>query len=71
MAKLKNSVDPDTEVCPACGADWQGPPIPLESRQYYGDSTHFSRLIGVEIRGKGDRVDHWKCPDCGAEFPRD
>jgi hypothetical protein len=30
----------------------------------------FSRLIGVEIRGRYDGVSHWQCPDCKVEFPR-
>lgn len=34
------------------------------------DPKCFVRLIGIEIRGKYDGIDHWKCPDCDARFPR-
>ena len=56
--------------CPACGASWQGEPIPEDWRQYCGGKTHYSRLIGIEIPEKYDGVWLWRCPDCAAEFPR-
>ena len=59
----------DTSHCPKCGADWDAGPIPENVREHYGTLTRYSRLIGVEIQGQ-DRLDHWECPDCHAEFPR-
>lgn len=62
--------------CPECQGDWQGDPIPEPSRRagYYGPpegaSTHFSRLVGVEIRGVYDGVSRWECPDCHAQWNR-
>lgn len=56
--------------CPHCGTSFQGNPIPEESRQYYGTTTHFRRDIGVEIMGQYDGVLYWKCPDCGWAFQR-
>lgn len=40
-------------------------------KECYGDeNAHFSRLIGVEIRGYYDGVSMWKCPDCGKTWDR-
>jgi hypothetical protein len=37
----------------------------------YGDADgHFSRLIGVEIRGAYDGVLYWECPDCHKQWHR-
>lgn len=36
----------------------------------YSPPYKFSRLIGVEIRGKYDGVWKWQCPDCKHEWPR-
>lgn len=62
----------DTTICPDCGSNWQGAPIPQEAidKGWYGDNTHFSRLIGVEVRGAYDGVLYWQCPDCGSKFVR-
>ena len=60
--------EPDN--CPNCGVTWIGEPIPDSDREFFGGKTHFRREIGVEIRGKYDGVDHWKCPDCLATFDR-
>lgn len=65
-----------SDVCPHCDADLQGEPIPQEyiDKGYYGPpetaSTHYSRLIGVEIRGAYDGVLFWQCPDCGGRWHR-
>ena len=57
--------DIDTaEICRACGSDWKGKEILPECRSSYGGLTHYSRLIGIEIRGKYDGVLVWRCPDC-------
>lgn len=40
-------------------------------QECYGDDTkHFSRLIGIEYRGKYDGVWEWQCPDCKKTWPR-
>lgn len=55
--------------CPGCGVDLIGEPIPEEWRnRYYGGATHYTRRIGIEPRGL-DRVTHWRCPECGHEWP--
>jgi ssDNA-binding Zn-finger/Zn-ribbon topoisomerase 1 len=57
--------------CPKCKASWRGPPIPKKYRGSYGKgATHYSRLIGVEIRGGYDGVSYWECPDCHETFDR-
>jgi transposase-like protein len=57
--------------CPACKSDLKGAPIPEEDRHNYSSgSTHFSRLIGIEIRGGYDGVSFWECPDCHARWDR-
>jgi hypothetical protein len=57
--------------CPLCKSDWQGVEIPIEHRENYAEgTTHFSRLIGIEIQGGYDGVSYWKCPDCGATWNR-
>ena len=60
-----------TRFCPECNADWRGTKIPEEHRHHYGSNDgYFSRLIGVEIQGGYDGVNHWECPDCQATFKR-
>ncbi len=49
-------VNENTELCPLCGASFLGASIPEEHRHYYGGKTHFSKLIGVEIRSIYDGV---------------
>jgi predicted RNA-binding Zn-ribbon protein involved in translation (DUF1610 family) len=58
------------DPCPHCGADMRGDPIPDELRQHYGDSTHWSRRIGVEIPNAYDGALFWQCPDCGGQWHR-
>jgi len=57
--------------CPNCGVSWDGGDIPEDIREHYSEPYKWSRLIGVEVRGLGDRVNHWKCPDCGEEWHRE
>jgi hypothetical protein len=33
--------------------------------QIKDETTHFSRVIGVEYQGGYDGVSEWRCPDCG------
>jgi hypothetical protein len=57
--------------CPKCGANWKGKPIPKKDRHLYAKgSTHFSRLIGIEIPEKFDGVSYWQCPDCHTRWDR-
>jgi predicted RNA-binding Zn-ribbon protein involved in translation (DUF1610 family) len=51
--------------CESCGASWRGSPIPEDQQDLFGNATHFSRQIGIELRGVYDGVVIWKCPDCG------
>ena len=60
----------EERFCPYCETDWQGAPIPKHIRKHYGKSTHWHKLIGVEIRGRYDGVAFWKCPSCSTEFVR-
>lgn len=62
----------DRDRCPECYSSWQGSPIKEEDRHLYGPTapTHYSRLVGIEIRGGYDGVSEWACPDCGARWDR-
>lgn len=61
-----------TDICPHCGSNLRGEPIPQEYRDkgWYGDGTHYSRMIGHEISGIYDGVLFWSCPDCGGRWHR-
>ena len=60
-----------TKFCPCCRASWEGPAIPEANRPlFYGNHTHFSLLVGIEIRGRYDGIHHWMCPSCKTTFPR-
>jgi len=56
--------------CPN-GCDLRAEPIPQEyiDAGHYGNSTHYSRLMGIEIPGVYDGVLIWNCPDCGLCWP--
>lgn len=60
----------DEKRCPACLHSWVGSPIHEDDRKFYGGQTNYSLLVGVEVRGKGDRVNHWNCPFCKTNFLR-
>ena len=60
----------DEYICPHCNSDLRGEPIPEKDREFFGDKTHFSRKIGIEIMGGYDGVQYWKCPDCKVEWDR-
>ena len=51
------------EKCPSCKANLRGKPIPEKYQQYYGNLTHYSRLISVYDENR-DCTIAWKCPDC-------
>ena len=59
------------DICPN-GCDLQGEPIPQEyiDKGYYGNSTHYSRLMGYDFPGIYDGVLIWACPDCELAWPR-
>lgn len=59
--------------CPHCGSDLRGAPIPQEYVDlgyYKPGSTHYSRKIGIEVRGVYDGILYWRCPDCGGTWHR-
>lgn len=58
------------DQCPHCGNSLLAGEIPEESRQHYGDATHFRREIGVEVQGVYDGVLYWQCPDCEGAWQR-
>lgn len=63
-------MDNNNEYCPYCMTNLQGEPIPEELRKHYGNSTHFSRKIGISSL-KHDRVMKWECPDCHQQWDRE
>jgi hypothetical protein len=59
--------------CPHCKANLQGDAIPqdLIDKGYYAhDATHYSKIIGIELRGVYDGVLYWQCPECGGKWHR-
>jgi|LakMenEpi03Aug12_release.lakeMendotaPanAssembly.Ray.scaffolds.fasta_scaffold157592_4 hypothetical protein len=55
--------------------DWCAHMDDDELRKYVEDhygavDARFSRVIGVEYRGRYDGVWEWRCPDCAATWPR-
>jgi DNA-directed RNA polymerase subunit RPC12/RpoP len=57
--------------CPHCKADLRGEPIPEELRRMYAPgSTHYSRLIGIEIPELYDGVSYYECPECHVRWDR-
>lgn len=60
----------DENICPHCETDLRDKPIPKEHQHLYGTSTHFSRKIGIEIRGVYDGMLFWQCPNCGGRWHR-
>lgn len=58
--------------CPRCKSSLKGEAIPQDQLQYYVGSktTHYSRIVGVEISEIYDGVLYWMCPDCGFAWAR-
>lgn len=56
------------ELCPKCGAQLQGEPIPKEDQHLFC-ATHFSRKIGIYSLEE-DRTIRYKCPFCNEEWGR-
>jgi hypothetical protein len=60
------------DTCPN-GCDLQGAPIPqeyIDAGMYAEGSTHYSRKIGIYVRGVYDVTLYWRCPDCNASWHR-
>jgi rRNA maturation protein Nop10 len=57
------------EFCPHCGESLTAEEIPPEYRSEDG-RTHYSHIIGMEIRGVYDGVLFWMCPFCGGKWHR-
>jgi len=62
----------DRRFCPWCGTDQRGRDLTDEERASgaWGNTTHFSNTIGVEIRGVYDGALFWRCPGCGGSWHR-
>jgi len=56
--------------CPKCNVSLIGEPIPEESKEFYGEVTHFRREVGIEVLGLYDGVAFWRCPDCNHQWDR-
>ena len=63
---------PRPDICPLCGSDLTGEPIQQEyiDKGWYGDLTHYSRMIAVYDIAL-DRTVEYQCPDCGGRWPRE
>lgn len=60
------------DTCPN-GCDLRGMEIPqeyIEQGMYPDGVTHYSRKIGVTVRGVYDVTLYWMCPDCDAKWHR-
>lgn len=59
--------------CPRCKNSLRGEAIPKDQLQYYvgTNTTHYSRIVGVEVPGVYDGVLYWVCPDCGHAWARE
>lgn len=53
----------DSTECPHCGASLVGDPIPEESKEWYGNRTHYSLVIAITIQGF-DYTSAYACPYC-------
>ncbi len=63
-------LDEDSKSCPICGESFVGKEIPKEYLHYYGNKTHYSKIIGIEIPHLYDCCIMWKCGDCETYFRR-
>lgn len=55
--------------CSVNGCDLKGEKIPEDYSDHYYD-THFSKAIGIQIRGYYDGMSFYKCPECGGMWCR-
>lgn len=56
-------------ACAACGASFDGDPIPEAIREHYSPPYRWSRRIALYDRCR-DRTVAMRCPDCGHEEAR-
>lgn len=73
LATLTIMPPSDHDECPLCGAELRAGAIPqehIDQGLYAPGVTHYSRLIGIQIRGVYDGVLYWQCPDCGGMWNR-
>jgi len=56
--------------CSECKASFVAEKIPKGSKEFYGDYTHFSRLVGIYDVNL-DRTVYFQCPECPARYGRD
>lgn len=57
----------DLKACPHCGENLVGDEIAPSQREFFGERTHFSKLIGIS---NGDSVMYYECPKCGGRVER-
>jgi len=60
----------DEYICPHCSSDLRGREIPEKDRYLFGNYTHFSRKVGLEIPEKYDGISYWFCPECKTVWDR-
>lgn len=72
MKRMKpTEFDSDIEECPKCKHDLRGESIPKNQQSMYKTgSTHYSKLVGIEIRGGYDGVSYYQCPFCKTMWDR-
>lgn len=57
-------------TCQNCKQDLRNGSVPKSEKKFFGDHTHYSKLIGLRLDAEVDIVSHWQCPHCGFTFPR-
>lgn len=63
VTQPKLMLNSESITCPHCACSLVDIEIPVENRKYYGNKTHFSRVIGMSSLWF-DRMLAYKCPDC-------
>lgn len=63
----------EVDNCPDCNFNFIGKPIPEEIRHLYGSATNWRNEVAISgfMLGIYDGTIAYKCPNCGALFPRD
>ena len=57
------------QKCVECGYSFKGEKIPKGSQEFYGNHTHFSKMVGVYDIDL-DRTVYFQCPECNAHYDR-
>lgn len=52
--------------CPHCGENLVGDEIEPSRREWFGNRTHYSKLVGIN----GDSVMFYECPKCRGRVER-